>query len=62
MTHESFRDYKNLGGINYLGRGRDQIRTDEEKRGAARACKELGLNGLVLVGATSCLTDGVILA
>jgi len=59
MSRDSFRNYRNLGGINYIGRGRDQIRTPEEKQAAAKACKELGLNGLILVGATSCLTDGV---
>lgn len=62
MTKESFKNYANLGGIDYIGRGPDELRTQEQKEKAFERCKELGLSGLVLVGATHTLTDGVYLS
>ena len=62
MTKESFSLYVNLGGIDYIGRGTDQLRTDQEKKRAAEVCQKLGLSGIVMVGATHTLTDGVYLA
>lgn len=38
MTKESFALYVNLGGIDYIGRGTDQLRTDTEKKSAAEVC------------------------
>lgn len=62
MTRETFKNYCNLGGIDYIGRGPDQLRTSDEQRRAAEVCRDLKLTGLVLVGATDALTDGVNLA
>ena len=31
MTKESFKNYVNLGGIDYIGRGPDELRTSEQK-------------------------------
>jgi len=31
MTKESFKNYKNLGGIDYIGRGPEELRTQEQK-------------------------------
>ena len=62
MTKESFELYVNLCGIDYIGRGRDQIRTKEEKQAALEICKKLELTGLILVGATRTMTDGAYLA
>lgn len=62
MTKESFALYVNLGGIDYIGRGTDQLRTDTEKKSAAEVCTQLNLDGLIMVGATHTLTDGVYLA
>ena len=62
MTKESFSLYVNLGGIDYIGRGTDQLRTESEKKRAAEVCVKLGLSGIVMVGATHTLTDGVYLA
>lgn len=61
MTKESFSLYANLGGIDYIGRGTDQLRTETEKKRTAEVCQKLGLHGLVMVGATHTLTDGVYL-
>lgn len=59
MTRETFKNYVNLGGIDYIGRGPDQLRSSEERKRAAEICKKMNLTGLVLVGATEALTDGV---
>jgi diphosphate--fructose-6-phosphate 1-phosphotransferase len=62
MTRETFKNHLNLGGIDYIGRGPDSLRTLEEKQKTAKVCKKLGLTGLILVGATHTLTDGVYLS
>lgn len=62
MTRETFKNHLNLGGIDYIGRGPDQLRTAEERKKAAEICQKLGLTGLILVGATGTLTDGVYLS
>lgn len=62
MTADKFKNFKNLGGIDFIGRGPDQLRLAEERRRAAETCRKLKLNGLILVGATEALTDGVNLA
>lgn len=62
MTKEKFKNYNNLGGIDFIGRGTDELRTNEHKKKAADVCQKLGLSGLVLVGATHTLTDAVYLS
>lgn len=32
MTRESFKNYVNLGGIDYIGRGPDELRTQEQRK------------------------------
>ena len=59
MTSEKFKNFRNLGGMDYIGRGADQLRTLDEQKKSAEVCKKLNLTGLVLVGATEALTDGV---
>jgi len=62
LTMEDFKHYRNLGGIDFIGRGCDELRTTEEKKKAAATCIALGLTGLIMVGATHTLTDAVFLA
>ena len=62
ITRETYRNYVNLGGLDYIGRGPDEIRTPEQIEKAIETAAKLGLTGYVLVGATHCLTDGVYLA
>lgn len=38
ITRETFQNYVNLGGIDYIGRGPDQLRTPEERKKAADVC------------------------
>lgn len=43
-------NYYSQGGYDLLGRTKDQIRTTEQVNAALTACKELELDGLVIIG------------
>jgi len=62
MTRENFANYINLGGYDYIGRGADELRTDEHKEKTLEVATNLGLAGLVLVGATGCMSDALYLS
>ena len=62
LEQSDFKHYRNLGGIDYIGRSRDELRSNADKIKTAEVCKKLGLTGLVMVGATHTLTDGVYLS
>ena len=38
MSRETFKNHLNLGGIDYIGRGPDQLRTSVEKKRVAEVC------------------------
>ena len=38
MTKESFKNYVNLGGIDYIGRGPSELKTQEQREKAAERC------------------------
>lgn len=44
--------YVVLGGYDMLGRTKDQIRTTEQVNAALKACTNLKLDGLVIIGGT----------
>ncbi|KAK9220622.1 hypothetical protein WN943_009274 [Citrus x changshan-huyou] len=50
VTKEILSTYKNQGGYDMLGRTKDQIRTTEQVNAALTACKNLNLDGLVIIG------------
>ena len=58
ITEESFAPYRNLGGYDYLGKSKDHL-ASEHYEALAVSVKKNGISGLVLVGATHTLTDGV---
>jgi len=62
MTRDTYQYFNNLGGIDYIGRGFDELRSDYQKQKAAEVCTKLGLEGLVLVGATTAMTDAAYLS
>ncbi|KAK4753378.1 hypothetical protein SAY87_022176 [Trapa incisa] len=62
ITDEILTTYKNQGGYDLLGRTKDQIRTTEQVNAALTACKELKLDGLVIVGGVTSNTDAAQLA
>ncbi|XP_010527650.1 PREDICTED: pyrophosphate--fructose 6-phosphate 1-phosphotransferase subunit alpha-like [Tarenaya hassleriana] len=62
ITDDILRTYKNQGGYDLLGRTKDQIRTTEQVDAALEACRELKLDGLVIVGGVTSNTDAAQLA
>ncbi|KAK4744423.1 hypothetical protein SAY87_010735 [Trapa incisa] len=62
ITNEVLTTYKNQGGYDLLGRTKDQIRTTEQVNAALNACKDLKLDGLVIIGGVTSNTDAAQLA
>ena len=62
MTRETFKNFVNLGGYDYIGRGPDELRTEQEKAKTMEVANKLKLTALVLVGATNAMTDALYLA
>lgn len=62
MTRETFKNYVNLGGYDYIGRGKDELRTEQQKEKTLEVVNNLGLTGLVIAGATHAMTDAVYLS
>ncbi|KFK35354.1 hypothetical protein AALP_AA5G273800 [Arabis alpina] len=62
MTDDILQTYKNQGGYDLLGRTKDQIRTTEQVNAALKACTDLKLDGLVIIGGVTSNTDAAHLA
>ncbi|KAJ0025296.1 hypothetical protein Pint_09158 [Pistacia integerrima] len=62
ITDDILSTYKNQGGYDLLGRTKDQIRTTEQVKAALNACKDLELDGLVIIGGVTSNTDAAYLA
>ncbi|KAK9269834.1 hypothetical protein L1049_025407 [Liquidambar formosana] len=62
ITDDVLLTYKNQGGYDLLGRTKDQIRTTEQVNAALTACKNLKLDGLVIIGGVTSNTDAAQLA
>jgi len=54
--------YRNTGGFDRIGSGRDKIETPEQIEAAARTCAARGLDGLVVVGGDDSNTNAAVLA
>ncbi len=54
--------YKNTGGFNLLGSGRDKIETQEQLSSALQVVKDLSLDGLVIIGGDDSNTNAAVLA
>ncbi|CAH2036678.1 unnamed protein product [Thlaspi arvense] len=62
ITDDVLQTYKNQGGYDLLGRTKDQIRTTEQVNAALKACTDLKLDGLVIIGGVISNTDAAHLA
>ena len=62
ITDEVVKLFLNTGGFDMLGRSVDQVRTETQLAAALKACTDMGLTGLVLIGSNYTLTDAAILA
>jgi len=61
ISEESFAPYRNLGGVDYLGRSSERLPRENFQR-VAEICAKNNFSGLILIGATHTLTDSASLA
>ena len=54
--------FRNTGGFDLLGSGRDKIETDEQLKASAATCRELALDAVVVVGGDDSNTNAAVLA
>jgi hypothetical protein len=54
--------YRNMGGFDAIGSGRDKIETPEQFAGARAVCEKLKLDGVVIIGGDDSNTNAAVLA
>ena len=62
LDAEAIRPYRNTGGFDLIGSGRDKIETDEQFAACADQCRRMGLDGLIIVGGDDSNTNAAVLA
>lgn len=62
LTKETIDSYRNLGGFDLIGSGRDKIETDEQLEKSLICAKDLKLDGIVIIGGDDSNTNAAILA
>lgn len=62
LTAEIVDQYRNTGGFDMIGSGRDKIEKDEEMDAAWEHCRQLGIEGLVIVGGDDSNTNACLMA
>eukprot|EP01027_Heterolobosea_sp_BB2_P009141 GEZU01013515.1.p1 GENE.GEZU01013515.1~~GEZU01013515.1.p1 ORF type:complete len:559 (+),score=200.74 GEZU01013515.1:81-1757(+) len=62
LTTESVFPYRNQGGFDIIGSGRDKIETPEQFSQSMEWCKKLDLDGLVVIGGDDSNTNAALLA
>jgi pyrophosphate--fructose-6-phosphate 1-phosphotransferase len=54
--------YRNTGGFDLIGGGRDKIETEEQLAACKQTCERLNLSGLVIIGGDDSNTNAAVLA
>ncbi|MGQ9807497.1 MAG: diphosphate--fructose-6-phosphate 1-phosphotransferase [Armatimonadota bacterium] len=62
LTPEAVEPYRNTGGFDLLGSGRDKIEKPEEMEACRRNLSGLGAHGLVIIGGDDSNTNAAVLA
>lgn len=62
ITKELMDQYRNTGGFDIIGSGRDKIETQEQLDKVASVARELKLNGVVVIGGDDSNTNAAVLA
>lgn len=62
LTAERVADYRNMGGFDIIGSGRDKIEQPDEFAASKAVAEELGLNAIVVVGGDDSNTNAAVLA
>ena len=60
---DQFMDqYRNMGGFDMIGSGRDKIKGDDQFQASAKVCNDLNLDGLIVIGGDDSNTNAALLA
>jgi pyrophosphate--fructose-6-phosphate 1-phosphotransferase len=62
LDEHDIKPFRNTGGFDLIGGGRDKIETDEQLAACRVTCEELDLNGLVIIGGDDSNTNAAVLA
>jgi diphosphate-dependent phosphofructokinase len=62
ITKEFLQPFRNQGGFDLIGSGRTKIETEEQLQSSLKTCKELQLDGLVIIGGDDSNTNAAVLA
>lgn len=62
LTEEVIRDFRNMGGFDLIGSGRTKIESGDQLAAAEKVCRDLALDGLVIVGGDDSNTNAAVLA
>lgn len=62
LNAEFLAGYRNTGGFDMIGSGRTKIETPEQFAAAEKVCRELDLDGLVIIGGDDSNTNAALLA
>jgi pyrophosphate--fructose-6-phosphate 1-phosphotransferase len=62
LTPEKVEPYRNTGGFDIIGSGRDKIESDDQLQAAMLSCTELELDGLVVIGGDDSNTNAAVMA
>lgn len=62
LTEEIINKYRNTGGFDMIGSGRDKIESDEDVERCARSLSILGVKALVVIGGDDSNTNAAVLA
>ena len=62
ITPEFMDEYRNTGGFDMIGSGRDKLETTEQFELAKATCEKYDINAVVIIGGDDSNTNGAILA
>eukprot|EP00698_Gefionella_okellyi_P006250 TRINITY_DN15641_c0_g1_i1.p1 TRINITY_DN15641_c0_g1~~TRINITY_DN15641_c0_g1_i1.p1 ORF type:complete len:1234 (+),score=321.17 TRINITY_DN15641_c0_g1_i1:35-3703(+) len=62
LDGDYIKPYRNQGGFDMIGSGRDKIETEQQFASSAAICEQLHLNGLVVIGGDDSNTNAALLA
>jgi pyrophosphate--fructose-6-phosphate 1-phosphotransferase len=62
LDTETLARYRNTGGFDLIGSGRDKIETPEQFEASRKTCESLGLDGLAIIGGDDSNTNAALLA
>ncbi len=62
LTPEKVEPYRNTGGFDIIGSGRDKIEGEDQLQSAMESCSRLELDGLVVIGGDDSNTNAAVMA